>query len=134
MDYVLLTPEETGVLLGLDRDQILGLIESGELPGLRIGGRWRIPLKSITSLLAAGSPPEPAQALQRLVADPAAWDQVFGARPEVTQQIAAGQFPTGSVGAYLKQVIGLDARGGATPAQDPEYGREDPDGAEAATG
>lgn len=132
MDYVLLTPEETGALLGLDRDDVVALVESGELAGLRIAGRWRVPLKSITSLLAAGL--RPGQALERVFQDPGAWTEVFGAHPEVTQQIAAGQFPTGSVGACLKQAIGLDTGEAAARGQDPEYGPESSDDAEAATG
>ena len=137
MDYVLLTPDEAGALLNLGRDEILGLIETGELGSLKIAGHWRIPLKSITTLLAAGMRSQTARALERVFNDPRAWQQVFGDHPEVTQQIEAGEFPTGSVGAYLKEAIALH-RGqlgqGAASAQDPEYGPSRPGDAEAATG
>ena len=38
MDYVLLTPEEAGSLLNVGRDEIVCLIETGELGGLKIAG------------------------------------------------------------------------------------------------
>ena len=105
MDYVLLTPEEVAILLDVDPSEIVGLVESGELGGLRVAGQWRVPLKSITQLLAVGMPARTATALARVFEDPARWQRVFGAHPEVTQQLEAGQFPRGSVGAYLKDAI-----------------------------
>ena len=44
--------DEAGALLNISRDEIVSLVETGELAGLRIAGHWRIPLKSITALLA----------------------------------------------------------------------------------
>lgn len=126
MDYVLLTPEEAAALLNLGRDEIVSLVESGELAGLKIAGHWRIPLKSITALLAAGMKSQTARSLERVFNDPDAWTQVFGAHPEVTQQIEAGQFPIGSVGAYLKESIALHrgrvGHGETAAGQDAEYG------------
>lgn len=128
MDYVLLTPDEAGALLNIHRDEIVALVETGELGGLRVAGHWRIPLKSITSLLAAGMKSQTARALERVFNDPEAWGRVFGAHPEVTQRIEAGEFPTGSVGAYLKDAIrvarGQLGQGETAAGQDPEYDRD----------
>jgi excisionase family DNA binding protein len=126
MDYVLLTPEEAGSLLNVGRDEIVCLIETGELGGLKIAGHWRIPLKSITELLASGMKSQHARALERVFTDHDTWTRVFGAHPEVTQEIEAGDFPTGSVGAYLKEAIAMH-RGqigapGLSTGQDAEYG------------
>ena len=139
MEYVLLTPDEAGALLNISRDDIVGLVETGELAGLRIAGHWRIPLKSITALLAAGMKSQTARSLERVFNDPTAWTQVFGAHPEITQQIEAGQFPTGSVGAYLKDALGVwrgrVGHGETTEGQDAEYGPPRPgDDEEAAAG
>ena len=137
MDYVLLTPDEVGALLSLERDEILGLIETGELAGLRIAGQWRIPLKSVTTLLAAGMRSQTARALERVFRDPAQWTRVFGDHPEITQQIEAGAFPAGSVGAHLKEAIALH-RGqvghGELAAQDPDYDGSQAGDEEAARG
>ena len=127
MDYVLLTPDEAGSLLNVGRDEIVSLIETGELGGLKIAGHWRIPLKSITELLASGMKSQHARALERVFSDHGTWTRVFGAHPEVTQEIEAGDFPKGSVGAYLKDAIVIhrgQITGGGIPAggQDPEYG------------
>jgi excisionase family DNA binding protein len=139
MDYVLLTPDEAGALLNISRDEIVSLVETGELGGLRIAGHWRIPLKSITALLAAGMRSQTARSLERVFNDPGAWTRVFGAHPEVTQQIEAGQFPTGSVGAYLKESLALwrgrVGHGEFAEGQDDEYGPARPgDDGEAAAG
>ena len=129
MDYLLLTPDEAGALLSLERDEILELIETGELGGLKISGHWRIPLKSITALLADGMRSQTARALERVFSDPGAWSRVFGAHPEVTQRIQAGQFPTGSVGDYLKQAIALHrgrfGEAGLATDQDADYDSPD---------
>ena len=137
MDYVLLSPEEVGTLLNVDRDEVVSLVELGELAGLKVAGHWRVPLKSITELLASGMKSQTRRALERVFSDPTTWNKVFGAHPEVTQQIAAGQFPVGSVGARLKEAIALSqGRIGALSApggQDPEYQSASRDD-EAATG
>jgi excisionase family DNA binding protein len=107
MDYVLLSPEEAATLLSLGPDQIVRMVESGELGGLRVAGHWRIPLKSITQLLATGMQAQTVRGLERVFEDHATWQRVFGAHPEVTQSIEAGAFPQGSVGAYLKEAISV---------------------------
>lgn len=129
MDYVLLSPEEAATLLNLSAEEIVGLIETGELGGLKVAGHWRVPLKSITQLLASGVKTQTARALEQVFEDHATWQRVFGAHPEVTQQIEAGEFPMGSVGAYLKEAISISRsqRSGqiATPNSDPS--RQDAD-------
>jgi excisionase family DNA binding protein len=121
MDYVLLSPGEAAILLGVDPGEIVRLVESGELGGLRVAGQWRVPLKSITRMLAVGMPSQSVSALALVFEDHARWQRVFGAHPEVTQQLEAGEFPHGSVGAYLKEAV-ANARlqRGGVPAPTPE--------------
>lgn len=107
MDYVLLSPDEVGALLNLPSGEIIRLVETGELAGLRIAGRWRVPLKSVAQMLATGLKEQNIRALERVFNDPETWTRVFGSHPEVTQTIETGDFPVGTVGAYLKQAIGL---------------------------
>jgi excisionase family DNA binding protein len=107
MDYVLLTPEEAATLLAVSPAEIVALVETGELGGLRVAGHWRVPLKAITQMLAVGMKSQTARALERVFEDHATWQRLFGAHPEVTQQIEAGDFPRGSVGAYLKEAIAI---------------------------
>jgi excisionase family DNA binding protein len=131
MDYVLLTPEEAATLLNVSAGEIVELVETGELGGLKVAGHWRIPLKAITQMLAAGMKTQTARALEHVFEDHATWQRVFGAHPEVTQQIEAGEFPSGSVGAYLKEAIaiarsqraGQVGSGNTDPSlQDEDYG------------
>lgn len=107
MDYVLLTPDEAATLLNVSAEEIVSLIEVGELGGLRVAGHWRVPLKSITELLASGMKTQTVRALERVFNDHSTWNRVFGSHPEVTQSIEAGEFPKGSVGAYLKEAIAI---------------------------
>lgn len=107
MDYVLLSPDEVGVLLNLSRDEVVRLVETGELAGLKVAGHWRVPLKSIAQMLANGLKEQNIRALERVFNDNEAWNRVFGAHPEITQAIEAGAFPVGTVGAYLKEAIGI---------------------------
>ena len=110
MDYVLLTPAEAGTLLNISSGEIITLVETGELGGLKVAGHWRIPLKAITQLLATGMKAQTARALEQVFNDHTTWNRVFGAHPEVTQTIEAGEFPKGSVGAYLKEAIAISRR------------------------
>jgi hypothetical protein len=132
MDYVLLTPDEVGTLLNLSSEEVVALVETGELAGLRVAGYWRVPLKSIADLLAKGLREQNVRALERVFDDPATWTRVFGAHPEVTQSIEAGEFPHGTVGSWLKEAIGIsrlqasgkvesDGRNGCD--QDADYAR-----------
>jgi len=122
MDYVLLSPEEAATLLNVSADDIVGMIESGELGGLKVAGHWRVPLKSITQMLATGMKAQTARALEKVFEDHATWQRVFGAHPEVTQLIEAGDFPVGSVGAYLKEAISAARAGNTDPLlQDDQY-------------
>ena len=133
MDYVLLTPEEAAALLNLSAREIVALVESGELGGLKVAGQWRVPLMAITQMLAVGIKAQTARALETVFEDHATWQRVFGAHPEVTQQIEAGDFPVGSVGAYLKEAIAVSrdqrrgrvATGNTDPSlQDADYDTE----------
>ena len=107
MDYVLLSPEEAAELLNISSREIIALVEMGELGGLKVAGHWRIPLKSIAHLLSGGAKTQSIRALERVFNDRTTWTRVFGAHPEVTQSIEAGDFPLGSVGAYLKKAIAI---------------------------
>lgn len=37
-----LNTDETALVLGLDRQAVSRLLQKGELPGFRVGGRWRV--------------------------------------------------------------------------------------------
>jgi len=85
-------------------------------------------------MLAAGMITPTARALEKVFEDHAIWNRVFGAHPEVTQSIEAGEFPSGSVGAYLKEAIAISRsqrRGQVGPnnsdpsVQDESYEGED---------
>lgn len=129
MDYVLLTPDEAAALLNVSAEEIISLIEVGELGGLRVSGHWRVPLKSITELLESGMKTQTVRALERVFNDHSTWNRVFGSHPEVTQIIEAGEFPQGSVGAYLKEAISISRsqRTGQVAQGDADAGLEQDD-------
>jgi excisionase family DNA binding protein len=107
LDYVLLSPDEAAELLNVSAREVVELVETGELGGLRVAGHWRVPLKSIALLLSEGMKAQNVRALERVFNDHATWQRVFGAHPEVTQSIEQGAFPEGTVGAYLKEAIAI---------------------------
>ena len=73
MDYVMLSPGEVAALLNLSEQEIVDLIEAGELGGLRVAGHWRVPLKSITQMLATGVKSQTARALEKVFEDHETW-------------------------------------------------------------
>jgi excisionase family DNA binding protein len=50
-DRMLLRPAEVSVLLGLSRSKVYRMIESGELPSLRIGRAVRVPRRAFEDWL-----------------------------------------------------------------------------------
>ena len=46
-----LTVKEAAALLKTSRQQIRRMIQSGELPAVKVGREWRIPRESISDLL-----------------------------------------------------------------------------------
>lgn len=105
MDYVLLSTEEASELADVPSDKIIALVEAGELGGLRVAGRWRIPLKSIAQLLAMDSSAKPPGALEELFNDQGRWDRVFATHPEVPRSGGVGEGSRGGVRAYLRRAI-----------------------------
>lgn len=51
---MMLTPEEVAVRLAVDGTDVLALVRRGELTGVIVGGRLRIPAASLRRLLIAG--------------------------------------------------------------------------------
>lgn len=45
-----LAPSEVATEVGLGRARIYALLERGTLRGIRVGGRWRVPLKEVEDL------------------------------------------------------------------------------------
>ncbi|MGD0984476.1 MAG: helix-turn-helix domain-containing protein [Acidimicrobiales bacterium] len=47
------TVEELSQVLGLSRGATYAAVRAGELPALRVGGRWIVPVRQIAALLGA---------------------------------------------------------------------------------
>jgi excisionase family DNA binding protein len=58
----LLTPEESAKYLKMHVDSVRRLLRNDKLPGVKVGGGWRIPKKALDDMLAgkpaAGEKPE----------------------------------------------------------------------------
>lgn len=53
-----LSVKEAAAFLGTTKQQIRKLIHSGELPAVRLGREFRIPVESIENYLSPSVPPE----------------------------------------------------------------------------
>lgn len=53
---VVLSLDEVADRLGLHRTTVAGAIRRGELPGLRVGRRWLVPVDAFDRLLEAEAP------------------------------------------------------------------------------
>ena len=82
----LMTPSQVAALLSVSRRTVLRMLESGQLPGLRVGGLIRISQRAFTDWQAAretGSRTEATSApaapvVARLAALPVGYQPVFG--------------------------------------------------------
>lgn len=52
----LLTPEESATFLKMHVDSVRRLLRQGALPGVKVGGGWRIPKDALRSMLAGQKP------------------------------------------------------------------------------
>lgn len=105
MDYVLLSAEEAGQLVSVPTEDIIARVEAGELGGMRVAGRWRIPLKTVAQLLAAQAVANEPASLDVLFNDQALWDRVFAAHPELSRPRSVDESSHGCVQAYLRTAI-----------------------------
>jgi excisionase family DNA binding protein len=51
-DDVLLTPEDSAKYLKMHVDSVRRLLRTGKLPGVKVGGGWRIPKAALDNMLA----------------------------------------------------------------------------------
>lgn len=104
MDYVLLSTEEASQLANVSNEEIVALVEAGELGGMRVAGQWRVPLKSVAMLLAADESASTPAALENLFNDGPLWERVFASHPEVVRE-TAGERALVGVRSYLRCAI-----------------------------
>lgn len=50
---VLLTPKDVMDILGVGKNTVYRLLDSGELPAVRIGNRWRVASESLRMLISS---------------------------------------------------------------------------------
>ncbi len=58
----LFTPEESAKYLKMHVDSVRRLLRNGKLPGVKIGGGWRIPKGALDAMLSGKTPEKPAGA------------------------------------------------------------------------
>lgn len=109
MDYVLLSAYEASQLVNASTEEIVALVEAGELGGMRVAGQWRIPLKGVAQLLATDETASDPAALEQLFNDAGLWERVFSSHPEVVRA-TAGERSLVGVRTYLRRAIS-EARG-----------------------
>ena len=63
MEDELLTPEAAAEFLQMHVDSVRRLLRSRKLPGVKVGGGWRIPRASLRAMLS-GQPAPPAPAIK----------------------------------------------------------------------
>ena len=56
MEDELLTPEESAAMLKMHLDSVRRLLRQGKLPGVKVGGAWRIPRSTLRDMLAGKKP------------------------------------------------------------------------------
>jgi len=61
MEDEVLTPEETAEFLKIHVGSVLRLCRQGKLPGVKIGGGWRIPKSALIEMLTTKKPPASVQ-------------------------------------------------------------------------
>jgi excisionase family DNA binding protein len=50
-----LSVEETAKALGIGRNQAYEAVHKGEIPAIRVGSRWLVPIRALKRLLDAGT-------------------------------------------------------------------------------
>jgi len=85
----LLTTRQLQDILKVDRTTIYRMVNSGQLPAIRVGNQWRFPREGVERWLAGqamgGGPPAPASATPRVQGADDDWTRVFPL--ECVQQI-----------------------------------------------
>lgn len=54
----IIKPREVAEILGTSPNFIYTILESGELPGIKVGGRWLVPISAVDELLDRAAAPK----------------------------------------------------------------------------
>jgi hypothetical protein len=100
-----LSPSDCAEILSLDEDVVIGLLEEGVLPGLKIGENWRVTQDGLIHFLSEKQEETRLAILKRDIEDPATWARVLRSMPDQAENIAQGQFEEGTFGRLLQETL-----------------------------
>ena len=100
-----LSPSDCAEILSLDEDVVIGLLEEGVLPGLKIGKNWRVTQDGLLHFLSEKQEETRLAILKQDIEDPATWARVLRSMPDQAETIAQGQFEEGTFGRFLQETL-----------------------------
>lgn len=107
-----LTVDEVAADLRIDAWTVESLLEDGSLPGLKVGGEWRILATALAQYLVLETVKTTQQAqwdaAVRATEDPVWWGELarrLSADSAVAAELERGEFAEGSIGAHLKDAL-----------------------------
>lgn len=107
----ILTPEEVGNILKLSPEETIKLLESGDIPGVKVGPIWRVLKASLLDLLQLPTTPSQIDTLHSATGDEIKIGELV--RNTMTELFDTNRLPANEIGNlksldYSKRVFGLN--------------------------
>lgn len=104
-EILVLTVDEVAELLRVAPADVRGLLEGGDLAGVRVAGAWRVPWPAVEVFLERGIEKAQQEAITRAITDPRSWARAVQSDRRMLAQLEERDFEEGTFGAWLKAAL-----------------------------
>lgn len=104
-DSGVFSPAECAQLLRLDEQTVVSLLESGEIRGLTVAGRWCVTIAQVVDFLNERSKATAMVVFVRQISDPKLWSRELRQNPQFMKQIEQVAYDAGTFGRFLQECL-----------------------------
>lgn len=99
----ILTVEECARVLRVDVEMVITLLESGELIGLSIDGKWQVTSEQLVAFLHERTKSKQLEVFVSQLSDPKVWAKELEKNSVLKKEIEEGNYPENSFGRFLQE-------------------------------
>lgn len=104
---LILTVDECARILRVERQLVVGLLESGELVGLLIRNEWRVTPHQLQEFLIEQTNATQLEVLSNQLQNPRVWARELANHPEFKKQIESETYGENTFGRFLQDASAL---------------------------
>jgi excisionase family DNA binding protein len=102
---LMLTPKEISEILKVSIDDVVNLLDSGELRGMKVAEKWRILVSDFESFMVSTISKQQNHILLKELQNPERWAEIISEDSSLRIKLSESDFPENSMGQYLKDSL-----------------------------